>query len=199
MRSFDLSPLFRYSVGFDRLDDLFETAFRNTQEVSYPPYNIVKTGQDHYKIILAVAGFGESDLDVVVKENVLTVRGKVNDAEKEKDVTYLHRGIAGRSFEHRFQLADHVRVNGANLANGLLDIELVRELPEAMKPQRIEIGAGTTQPKVIEGKVKAAQVLAAVKTGVPDRRRSGTFHLWRHCRAGRLRCPAARASRQPRA
>jgi molecular chaperone IbpA len=151
MRSFDLSPLFRYSVGFDRLDDLFETAFRNTQEVSYPPYNIVKTGQDNYKITLAVAGFGEEDLDLVVKENVLTVRGK-NDAEKDKDVTYLHRGIAGRSFEHRFQLADHVRVNGANLANGLLDIELVRELPEAMKPQRVEIGAGSAKPKVIEAR-----------------------------------------------
>ena len=156
MRSFDLSPLFRYSVGFDRLDDLFETAFRNTQEASYPPYNIVKTGQDNYKITLAVAGFGEGDLDVVVKENVLTVRGKVNDADKGKDVTYLHRGIAGRAFEHRFQLADHVRVAGAQLANGLLDIELVREVPEAMKPQRIEIGAGTARPKVIEGKSKAA-------------------------------------------
>jgi molecular chaperone IbpA len=156
MRSFDLSPLFRYSVGFDRLDDLFETAFRNTQEASYPPYNIVKTGQDNYKITLAVAGFGENDLEVVVKENVLTVRGKVNDAEKDKDVTYLHRGIAGRAFEHRFQLADHVRVNGAQLTNGLLDIELVRELPETMKPQRIEIGAGTAKPKVIEGKAKAA-------------------------------------------
>jgi molecular chaperone IbpA len=156
MRSFDLSPLFRYSVGFDRLDDLFETAFRNTQEASYPPYNIVKTGQDNYKITLAVAGFGEDDLDVVVKENVLTVRGKVNDAEKDKELTYLHRGIAGRAFEHRFQLADHVRVAGAQLANGLLDIELVREVPEAMKPQRIEIGAGTAKPKVIEGKAKAA-------------------------------------------
>jgi molecular chaperone IbpA len=157
MRSFDLSPLFRYSVGFDRLDDLFETAFRNTQEASYPPYNIVRTGQDQYRITLAVAGFGENDLDVVVKENVLTVRGKVNDVEKDKEVTYLHRGIAGRAFEHRFQLADHVRVSGAHLANGLLDIELVREVPEAMRPQRIEIGSGTAKPKVIEGKsAKAA-------------------------------------------
>jgi molecular chaperone IbpA len=154
MRSFDLSPLFRYSVGFDRLDDLFETAFRDTQEASYPPYNIVKTGQDNYKITLAVAGFGDDDLEVVVKENVLTVRGKVKDADK--DASYLHRGIAGRAFEHRFQLADHVRVSGANLANGLLDIELVREVPEAMKPQRIEIGAGTPKPKVIEGKSKVA-------------------------------------------
>jgi molecular chaperone IbpA len=155
MRSFDLSPLFRYSVGFDRLDDLFETAFRNTQEASYPPYNIVRTGQDNYKITLAVAGFGENDLEVMVKENVLTVRGKVNDADK-KEVTYLHRGIAGRAFEHRFQLADHVRVTGANLANGLLDIELVREIPEAMRPQRIEIGSGTAKPKVIEGRTAKA-------------------------------------------
>lgn len=155
MRSFDLSPLFRYSVGFDRLDDLFETAFRNTQEASYPPYNIVRTGQDNYKITLAVAGFGENDLELMVKENVLTVRGKVNDAEK-KEVTYLHRGIAGRAFEHRFQLADHVRVTGANLANGLLDIELVREIPEAMRPQRIEIGSGTAKPKVIEGRTAKA-------------------------------------------
>ena len=156
MRAFDLSPLFRYSVGFDRLDDLFENAFRNTQEVSYPPYNIVKTGQDAYRITLAVAGFSENDLELVVKENLLTVRGKVTDGEKDKDVTYLHRGIAGRAFEHRFQLADHVHVTGARLTNGLLDIELVRELPEAMKPQRIEIGAGTPKPKVIEGKSKAA-------------------------------------------
>lgn len=152
MRSFDLSPLFRYSVGFDRLDELFEMAFRNTQESSYPPYNIVRTGQDNYKITLAVAGFGEDDLEVVVQENVLTVRGKMNDAEKDKDVTYLHRGIAGRAFEHRFQLADHVRVTGANLNNGLLDIELVRELPEEMRPQRIEIGSGTPKPKVIESR-----------------------------------------------
>lgn len=156
MRTFDLSPLFRYSVGFDRLDDLFETAFRNTQEVSYPPYNIVKTGQDAYRITLAVAGFAENDLELVVKENILTVRGKVGEGDnKDKDVTYLHRGIAGRAFEHRFQLADYVYVAGAKLANGLLDIEMVRELPETMKPQRIEIGTGP-KPKVIEGKSRAA-------------------------------------------
>jgi molecular chaperone IbpA len=159
MRSFDLSPLFRYSVGFDRLDDLFETAFRGTQETSYPPYNIVRTGQDAYRITLAVAGFGEDELELVVKENLLTVRGsgKNGEAEQDKAVTYLHRGIAQRAFEHRFQLADHVKVSGASLANGLLDIELVREVPESAKPQRIEIGHGKTEPKVIEGKgAKAA-------------------------------------------
>jgi molecular chaperone IbpA len=152
MRSFDLSPLFRHSVGFDRLDDLFETAFRGTQETSYPPYNIVKTGQDAYRITLAVAGFGEDELELVVKENLLTVRGSGKNGEQDKAVTYLHRGIAQRAFEHRFQLADHVKVTGANLANGLLDIELVRELPESAKPQKIEIGRGKTEPKVIEGK-----------------------------------------------
>jgi molecular chaperone IbpA len=153
MRSFDLSPLFRYSVGFDRLDQLFETAFRNAaQDNSYPPYNIAKTGDDTYRITLAVAGFGEDDLEIVSKENLLTVRGKGSEAEN--GVTYLHRGIARRAFEHRFQLADYVRVSGASLANGLLDIELVRELPETMKPQQIKIGAA--QPRVIEGKKASA-------------------------------------------
>ena len=150
MRSFDLSPLFRYSVGFDRLDDLFETAFRGAQETSYPPYNIVKTGQDAYRITLAVAGFGEGELELVVKENLLTVRGKGAENGGEP-VTYLHRGIAQRAFEHRFQLADHVKVTGANLVNGLLDIELLRELPESAKPQQIAIGqAKAAKPKVIE-------------------------------------------------
>jgi molecular chaperone IbpA len=155
MRSFDLSPLFRYSVGFDRLDDLFETAFRGAQETSYPPYNIVRTGQDAYRITLAVAGFSPDELELVVKENLLTVRGKGNDAS-EQQVTYLHRGIAQRAFEHRFQLADHVKVVGANLVKGLLDIELVRELPESAKPQKIEIGqAKAQQPKAIENESSA--------------------------------------------
>jgi molecular chaperone IbpA len=158
MRSFDLSPLFRYSVGFDRLDDLFETAFRGTQETSYPPYNIVKTGQDAYRITIAVAGFGQDELELVVKENLLTVRGKGADAAADQQTTYLHRGIAQRAFEHRFQLADHVKVSGANLVNGLLDIELVRELPESAKPQKIAIGHAAATPKTIEGErsVKAA-------------------------------------------
>ena len=154
MRSLDLTPLFRYSVGFDRLDELFESAFRNqAQDNSYPPYNIAKTGDDTYRITLAVAGFGEDDLEIVSKENLLTVRGKAGEAEK--DVHYLHRGIGRRAFEHRFQLADYVRVAGANLTNGLLDVDLVRELPEAMKPQQIKIGTGAG-PKVIEGKTEKA-------------------------------------------
>ena len=149
MTRHDLSPLFPYSVGFDRLDKLFETAFAGARDTSYPPYNIARTGEDQYRITMAVAGFGEGDLELLVQENVLTVRGKAS--EPENGVTYLHRGIARRAFEHRFQLADHVRVAGAKLANGLLDIELVREVPEAMKPQKIAINRSGPEPKVIEG------------------------------------------------
>jgi molecular chaperone IbpA len=149
MRHVDLSPLFRYSVGFDRLDQLFDAAFRNNaQESAYPPYNIVKTGDDSYKITLAVAGFGDDDLDIVVKENMLTVQGRGAEAD---DAVYLHRGIGRRAFEHRFQLADYVKVTGASLANGLLDIQLVREVPEAKKPQQVKIGTAS-QRRVIEGK-----------------------------------------------
>lgn len=158
MRNLDLSPLFRSTIGFDHLDKLFEAAFRDaSRDVSYPPYNILKVGPDKYRITMAVAGFGEKDLDITAQENVLTVRGQIQ--EPEKGVEYLHRGIAQRPFEHRFQLADHVKVVGAKLVNGLLDVELVREVPEAMKPRKIEIG-GTAQPRVIEGtaetKAKAA-------------------------------------------
>ena len=156
MRGFDMTPLFRYSVGFDRLDELFDNALRNSQETSYPPYNIVKSGEDAYRISVAVAGFSEDDLEIVVKEILLTVRGKGQERD-DKDVTYLHRGIGRRAFEHRFQLADHVKVANANLANGLLDVDLVREIPEAMRPQQIKIGSGAkVSPKVIEGEHKAA-------------------------------------------
>lgn len=148
MRSFDLSPLFRSSVGFDRLDKLFDAAFREaSRDVSYPPYNIVKTGQDQYRITMAVAGFGDSDLDIVVQENVLSVKGQLKEPERE--VEYLHRGIAQRAFEHRFQLADHVRVVNASLEKGLLSVELERTVPEAAKPRKIAIG-GTESPKTIE-------------------------------------------------
>lgn len=137
MRTFDLSPLLRSSVGFDRLDEMLETAHRSAQESSYPPYNIVKLGGDRYRVTLAVAGFDEDDLEISTKENVLTIRGRAGAEEPEAQ--YLHRGIARRAFEHRFQLADHVRVTGAALARGLLDVDLLRELPEAMKPQTIKI------------------------------------------------------------
>ncbi len=148
MRSLDLSPLFRSTVGFDRLDKLFDAAFREaSRDLSYPPYNIAKTGENQYRISMAVAGFGEQDLDIMAHENVLTVRGQIQ--EQEKDVEYLHRGIAQRAFEHRFQLADHVKVVGAKLSNGLLEIQLERQVPEAMKPRRIEIGTNAPRPRVV--------------------------------------------------
>ena len=156
MRNLDLSPLFRSTVGFDRLDKLFDAAFREAaRDLSYPPYNIVKTGENAYRIAMAVAGFGEKDLELVTHENMLTVKGQIQ--EPEKDVEYLHRGIAQRAFEHRFQLADHVKVVGARLNNGLLEVDLEREVPEAMKPRKIEIGASQSRPRVIEGSKPEAQ------------------------------------------
>ena len=150
MRSYDFSPLFRSAIGFDRVPSLIDSALRAGETVnSYPPYNIEKTGGDAYRITMAVAGFTEDDLNVEVRDGVLIIKG-TGSAEKD-DTTYLHRGIARRAFERRFQLADHVEVKAADLVNGLLNIELVRELPEAMKPRTIQIGSA----KAIEGK-KAA-------------------------------------------
>jgi molecular chaperone IbpA len=154
MREFDLTPLFRSSVGFDRLDKLFETALRDaSRDVSYPPYNIVKTGNEQYRITMAVAGFGENDLDLTVHENVLTVRGQIR--EQEKEVAYLHRGIAQRAFEHRFQLADHVRVVDAGLDKGLLNIRLERVVPEEAKPRKISL-SGKTAIQAKEDQAQAA-------------------------------------------
>ena len=138
MRAFDFSPLFRSTVGFDRLFDLADTV--SQQEATYPPYNIERTDETHYRITVAVAGFAEKDLNAEVREGVLTVSGKRTD-EAPKTGT-LYRGIAGRSFERRFQLAEHVEVRGAKLENGLLHIELERVIPEAQKPRRIAINGG---------------------------------------------------------
>ena len=142
MNSFDFSPLFRSTIGFDRLARLVDSATRvdgNAQ--SYPPYNIEKTGDDSYRLTMAVAGFAQSELDITVHENTLFVSGK-GQTEEERG-RYLHRGIARRAFERRFQLADHIKVAGASLANGLLHVDLVREIPEAMKPRKIAIGGGS--------------------------------------------------------
>lgn len=139
MTTFDFSPLYRTSVGFDRLASLLSTAQRTEQGNSYPPYNIRSTSEDHYQITMAIAGFADSDLDITTEQNRLVVTGnRADDAEEQGE--YLHRGIATRSFERRFNLADHVKVVGASLENGLLYIDLERELPEAMKPRTIEIG-----------------------------------------------------------
>lgn len=146
MRAFDLSPLFRASVGFDNLTRVFDAATRlDESHYTYPPYNIVKAGEDAYRITFAVAGFAESDLDVQVENNSLTVRGKV--AQDPDKATYLHRGIAGRSFERKFELANHIQVSGARIENGLLHIDLKREVPEALKPRKVAIG-GSTAPQV---------------------------------------------------
>ncbi|MDR9776021.1 Hsp20 family protein [Rhizobium hidalgonense] len=134
--SYDYAPLFRSSVGFDRVFNLLENAQRARSISDWPPYDIVKTGDDSYRISIAVAGFAENDLDITYQSNLLTVTGKKQEAPADG---YLHRGIAGRPFEHRFELADHVRVDGADLCNGLLSIDLVREIPEALKPRKISI------------------------------------------------------------
>jgi len=134
----DLTPLYRSSVGFDRLATLLDTALRSEQASGgYPPYNIEITGENRYEITLAVAGFEESELELHVEKGVLTVRGR--KAESQEERRFLHQGIATRTFERKFNLADHVEVSGAELKNGLLTIRLLREIPEAMKPRRIEI------------------------------------------------------------
>ena len=139
MRTFDLSPLYRSTVGFDRLFNLLDAVNGGETAQPYPPYNIERTGENAYRVTMAVAGFGENDLDIQAKENVLTVKGEKRE-EKQDNREVLYRGIAARAFERRFQLADHVEVTGATLENGLLHIDLVREIPEAMKPRKIQIG-----------------------------------------------------------
>ena len=154
MRTYDLSPLFRSSVGFDRWSNLFDTALRaGDNSVGYPPYNIEKLGDNSYRITVAVAGFGEDDIEITAQENLLVVAGKLGGA-REDGAAYLYRGIATRAFERRFSLADYVEVTGATLVNGVLTVDLAREVPEAMKPRHIAI---TTAPAeaVIESK-KAA-------------------------------------------
>lgn len=141
MTTFDFSPLFRTSVGFDRLATLMNAAHRAETGNGFPPYNIQKAGENQYRITMAVAGFSEADLDITTEHNTLTVRGTRPEESDDESGAYLYRGIATRNFERRFNLADHVRVSGARLDNGLLHIELEREIPEAMKPRKIEIRA----------------------------------------------------------
>ena len=149
MRSFGFSPLFRSTVGFDRIFDMLDQAADTSQ--GHPPYNIERTDESKYRISVAVAGFGEKDLNVEVRDGVLSVTGKREDAEKQ---SYLHHGIAGRAFERRFQLAELVEVKGAKLENGLLHVDLERVVPEEKKPRRILINA--PELKTIEGSAKAA-------------------------------------------
>ena len=143
---FDFSPYYRATVGFDRLFDLLDSVANQNGATGYPPYNIEKADDDTYRIVMAVAGFTEAELNVTQKEGELLVNGKAQPANQEKE--YLYRGIAGRDFERRFQLADHVKVLGASLANGMLTIELKREIPEEKKARAIRIDAAAS-PKTI--------------------------------------------------
>lgn len=153
MRTFDLTPFYRSTVGFDRLFSMLDQAAGFDGSAStYPPYNIERTGENAYRISVAVAGFAESDLTIEAKENTLTIKGEKHAKSDEKKGEMLYQGIAGRAFERVFQLADFVEVKGATLENGLLHVDLVREIPEKMKPRQIKIGTGNA--KVLD--VKAA-------------------------------------------
>ena len=151
MTNYDFSPLFRSTIGFDRMMRLLEGRTRPAgPEAAYPPYDIETVDENHYRLTLAVAGFSEQDLDVETRENALTVRGRRGD--DAAGIAYLHHGIAGRAFKRQFQIEDHVRVDGANLHNGLLTIDLVRELPEEMKPRRIDIQTAAPENLIAEDK-----------------------------------------------
>jgi molecular chaperone IbpA len=152
MRTFDLAPLYRSTVGFDRLFSLLDQVSGFDAAPGYPPYNIERTGENAYRISVAVAGFAEGELAIEAKENTLLIRGEKKEKTEEKKGQVLYQGIAARSFERRFQLADHVEVKGASLENGLLHVDLVRQIPEAMKPRQIPIGKANGKAEAIEAK-----------------------------------------------
>jgi len=149
MRRYDLTPLYKSTVGFEHLASILEQLTTAETDNGYPPYNIERVDENNYRITMAVAGFSENDLDIEVKEGMLRIAGnKTAEKERENDETvFLHRGIASRNFERRFRLAEYVEVSGAKLENGLLHIDLRRELPDAMKPRKIEIASGNTKPQ----------------------------------------------------
>ena len=165
MRTLDLTPLFRSSVGFDRMTSMLETASRMDANPAntYPPYNIERQSEDAYRITMAVAGFTLDDLEIEIQDQALTVRGRQGEkADDDTNTHYLHRGIATRAFERRFHLAEHIRVAGAKLENGLLHVELVREVPEALRPRLIKIDAGEgAGAKVIEAETPARSTATA--------------------------------------
>ena len=154
MRHYDLSPLYRSTVGFDRLFTMLDQASGSDGTIGYPPYNIERTGDHEYRISVAVAGFADSDLAIETREHTLSIRGSKEPVEPPSKREVLHQGIAARAFERRFQLADHVQVVGASLENGLLHVDLVREIPEAQKPRLIPIGKGQS-PRVVEARQAA--------------------------------------------
>lgn len=152
MRHVDFSPLYRSTVGFDRLFTMLDSLGQPDSGQTYPPYNIERTGEDAYRISMAVAGFSEDDLSIEAHRNVLTIKGERSEENGEGETELLYRGIAARTFERRFQLADHVEVAGANLKNGLLYIELKRNIPEEMKPRKIAIAPSAGKGAQIEAK-----------------------------------------------
>jgi molecular chaperone IbpA len=153
MRQFDLSPLYRSTIGFDRLFSLLDQAGApDNAPTSYPPYNIERTGENAYRLTLAVAGFGEQDLSIESRENTLTIKGAKEARQSGEAAEVLYQGIAARAFERRFQLADHVLVTGARLENGLLHVDLVREIPETQRPRQIPIGGGA--PRMVDNSVE---------------------------------------------
>ena len=155
MRTFDLTPLYRSTVGFDRLFSLLDNfGGADGTAPSYPPYNIERTGENDYRITVAVAGFGENELSIEAKENTLTIKGEKQVKQDNTASDVLYQGIAARAFERQFQLADYVQVKGASLENGLLHVDLVREIPEAKKPRQIAIN-GQSKPKVVEAQAAA--------------------------------------------
>ena len=151
MRTTDFTPYRRATVGFDRLFDFLESGSRGETADNYPPFDIERMGADRFRITLAVAGFGNDDLDITSHQNMLVIKGRKAEREEDKGRQFVHLGIATRAFERRFELADFVRVEGADLKDGLLTIELVREVPEAMKPRKINLATGKSEPVQIEG------------------------------------------------
>ena len=160
MRQFDFTPFRRSTIGFDRLFDLLEASARAQASENYPPFNLERVAEDRYRITIAVAGFKADEIDITAQQNLLLVAGRRREENENNQGAYLHLGIATRSFERRFELADHVKVVNASLVNGLLTIDLKREIPEEMKPRRLEIAAEKAAPKVATKKIEAEKQAA---------------------------------------
>jgi molecular chaperone IbpA len=156
MRQFDLTPYRRSTIGFDRLFDMLESSARQAQTENYPPFNLERLAEDRYRITVAVAGFKADEIDITAQQNLLVLAGRKNDEDESRQANFLHLGTANRSFERRFELADFVRVDSANLSDGLLVIELVREVPEAMKPKKIAVGTGEASTPIEHKAANAA-------------------------------------------
>ena len=165
MRSaFDFAPYRRSTVGFDRLFDMLENSSLGQTQENYPPFDLIKTGENQYRIELAVAGFKPDELDITAQQNVLVVSGRKSEETDDKGSDYIYRGIANRSFERRFALADHIQVTGADMRDGLLVVELVREIPEAMKPKKIDIGSGSQQQRPQRDRISGGDTPASRQT-----------------------------------